>query len=169
MNTPPLPAAQATGLDWQCLRLQDMPPLALHRMLQARQQVFSIEQQCIYLDADDADEASWHLCAWAPGLQLRACARIVDPGVKYPEASIGRVITTQAARGTGLGRELLRRAIDHAGRLHPGVGLRISAQSHLVRFYGDFGFQAVGEPYLEDGIPHTEMLRAGDALSSNRA
>ena len=166
MSTRPLPPDIAPDLDWQCLRLQDMRPLALHRMLQARQQVFAIEQQSIYLDADAADEASWHLCAWAPGLQLRACARIVDPGVKYPEASIGRVITTQAARGTGLGRELLRRALAEAGRLHPGMGLRISAQSHLVRFYGDFGFQAVGEPYLEDGIPHTEMLRAGGRLSA---
>ncbi len=169
MSTPPAPADPAPGLDWQCLRLDAMQPLAVHRMLRARQQVFSVEQQCIYLDPDDADEASWHLCAWAPGLQLMACARIVDPGVKYPEASIGRVITAQAARRTGLGRQLLHRAIAQASQQHPGIGLRISAQSYLVRFYGDFGFQVVGEPYLEDGIPHTEMLRAGEAPTASQA
>ena len=168
MNTRPAPADPTPGLDWQCLRLEQMQPLSLHRMLRARQQVFSVEQQCIYLDPDEADEASWHLCAWAPGLQLMACARIVDPGVKYPEASIGRVITAQAARGTGLGRELLRRAIAHASRQHPGLALRISAQSYLVRFYGDFGFRVVGEAYLEDGIPHTEMLRAWEAPATGQ-
>ncbi len=162
MNPPhdgPLPGP----LDWQCRRLDALQPLALHRILRARQEVFAIEQNCVYLDADSADESSWHLAAWAPGLVLMAYARVVDPGVKYREASIGRVITPAVARGRGLGRELVRRAIAHAASQWPGVGIRISAQSRLEAFYAGFGFVAEGEPYLEDGIWHTEMLRPPSA------
>lgn len=158
MNEHPAPQPTAP-LDWQCLRLEALLPLALHRILRGRQEVFAIEQNCIYLDADAADEASWHLAAWAPDWTLMAYARIVDPGVKYPEASIGRVITPAIARGRGLGRELVRRAIDHAGQVYPGCGIRISAQSRLEAFYAGFGFAVVSERYLEDGIWHTEMLR----------
>ena len=89
-----------------------------------------------------------------------AYARVVHPGWKYAEPSIGRVITIAPARGTGLGRELVRRAIAHCGAVFPGQGIRISAQTRLEPFYVEVGFIAVGPPYLEDGIPHTEMLRA---------
>ena len=163
MSNLPLPSSKLPppSIEWQCLRLGDMQPLALHRMLRARQEVFVLEQNCVYLDADDADEQAWHLAGWAADWQLMACARIIAPGVKYPEASIGRVLTARAARGSGLGRELLHRAIERAAALHPGMGLRISAQRYLTRFYGDFGFVVAGEPYLEDGIAHVEMFRVG--------
>ena len=82
----------------------------------------------------------------------------MQPGRKYAEPSIGRVITTATARGTGLGRELVQRAIGVRRDL-PGARIRISAQTRLERFYAEFGFVAVGAPYLEDGIAHTEMLR----------
>lgn len=162
MNMPPSPAT-LPPLDWQCRRLEALAPLALHRILRARQEVFAIEQDCIYLDADAADESSWHLAAWAPGTTLMAYARVVDPGIKYAEASIGRVITPSAARGRGLGRELVRRAIEQAAQAWPGMGIRISAQSRLEAFYAGFGFEAASERYLEDGIWHTEMLRAAVA------
>jgi ElaA protein len=84
----------------------------------------------------------------------------VHPGLKYAEPSIGRVITTAPARGTGLGRELVQRAIAHCRAVFPGQGIRISAQTRLERFYAEAGFVAVGAPYMEDGIPHTEMLLA---------
>lgn len=155
-------AANSVLVDWQCLRLRDLPALALHRIMRARQEVFVIEQQCIYLDADTADESSWHLTGWAVDGQVMAYARLVDPGIKYAETSMGRVITTARSRGTGMGRELVRRAVAHASLAYPGVALRISAQSRLERFYAGFGFATVGERYLEDGIPHTEMLRAPD-------
>jgi ElaA protein len=151
---------EASAANWQCQRLEALAPRALHRILQARQEVFVLEQDCAYLDADSADDASWHLAAWAPDLRVMAYARVVDPGVKYAEASIGRVLTARQARGTGMGRELVRRAIEHAKLAYPGVGLRISAQSRLEGFYGDFGFTVVGVPYLEDNILHTEMLLA---------
>lgn len=154
----PTPEHPTPSLDWQSHRLESLTPLAVHRILRARQEVFAIEQNCIYLDADDADESSWHVAAWAPGLTLMAYARVVDPGIKYAEASIGRVITTAPARGRGLGRELVRRAIAQARRAYPGVGIRISAQSRLEAFYGEFGFGIASERYLEDGIWHTAML-----------
>jgi ElaA protein len=147
---------------WRACRLGDLSVLDLTRIYRARQEVFVIEQQCIYLDADGADERSHHLAAWSPQHELPlAYARLVEPGVKYAEPSIGRVITTAPARGTGLGRELMRRVLALAAHTYPGQAIRISAQSRLARFYGELGFVAVGTDYLEDGIPHVEMLRPG--------
>lgn len=145
---------------WRCCPFEALGARELQRIHRARQQVFVVEQNCVYLDADEADEVSWHLAAWRDGTaELLAYARIVPPGVKYAEASIGRVITSAAARGTGLGRELVRRAVEQAEAIFPGRGIRISAQAHLARFYASFGFASVGDEYLEDGIPHIEMLR----------
>jgi ElaA protein len=149
------------NLQWRAARLEALSPLELARIYRARQQVFCIEQQCIYLDADTADEHCFHLAAWSAAHDVPlAYARLVDPGVKYAEPSMGRVITSTAARGTGLGRELVRRMVALSAERHPGQGIRISAQSHLRRFYGEFGFEPLGEDYLEDGIAHVEMLRA---------
>lgn len=155
-------ASRTAELSWRCSRLADLGPVELTRIYRARQEVFVIEQQCIYLDADGADERSHHLAAWSPQHEMPlAYARLVEPGAKYAEASIGRVITTAPARGTGLGRELMRRALALAAEIYPGQAIRISAQSRLARFYGELGFVAVGADYLEDGIPHVEMLRPG--------
>ena len=149
-----------TGIDWRVCRFEELSVAELARIYRARQQVFSIEQQCIYLDADEFDEQSWHLAAWSAEHAVPlAYARLVSPGGKYAEPSMGRVITTAPARGLGLGRELVRRAVALCAQVHPGHGIRISAQERLARFYGELGFVAVGEPYIEDGIPHLEMLR----------
>lgn len=153
-------ASPATEVRWRCCAFDALAVAELDAIYRARQQVFVIEQGCAYLDADGADPQCWHLAAWsAAGSEPLAYARLVAPGVKYPEASIGRVITSSAARGTGLGRELVRRAVVEAEALFPGAGIRISAQAHLQRFYGAFGFLSVGDEYMEDGIPHIEMLR----------
>lgn len=146
-------------LRWTCARLDALSPTALQRIHVARQQVFVVEQACAFQDADAADEQAWHLCGWAADGALLAYARLVDPGVKYAEPSIGRVLTTAPARGTGLGRELVARAIAQAEALWPGCGIRISAQHRLERFYAQAGFQSIGAPYLEDDLPHVEMLR----------
>jgi ElaA protein len=149
-------------LRWRWCRFDELSVFELQAIYMARQQVFAIEQQCAYLDADGYDEASFHIAAWSGAHKVPlAYARVVHPGQKYAEPSIGRVITTGAARGSGLGRELVRRAIEGCVHAFPGQGIRISAQSHLERFYGGFGFVAAGEPYLEDGIRHTEMSRPG--------
>lgn len=153
-----IPPAHAE-LTWRCCAFDALSLRELQYILMARQQVFGLEQNCVYQDIDGCDETSHHLAAWSPREQMpMAYARLVDPGVKYAEPSIGRVVTTAAARGTGLGRELMRRAIAETRGLFPGQGIRISAQSRLEKFYATFGFDVVGESYLEDGIPHTEML-----------
>lgn len=147
-------------IDWRAGRFSELSPVELARIYRARQQVFVVEQQCIYLDADELDEVAWHIAAWSPAEVLPlAYARLVLPGAKYVEPAMGRVLTTSSARGSGLGRELVRRVIEHAELVFPGRALRISAQERLLRFYAEFGFVAVGAGYLEDGIPHVEMLR----------
>jgi ElaA protein len=117
--------------------------------------VFVVEQNCPYLDADGVDDIARHL--WAEqGGAIAAYLRIVPAGVKFAEVSIGRVITAPEARGTGLGRELMKRGIAAAGH----VPIRIGAQAHLEKFYGELGFQRASDVYDEDGIPHVEMTRA---------
>jgi len=149
-----------TPLSWRWCRFDELSVFELDAIYRARQQVFSVEQACVYLDADGFDAASWHLAAWSPvHKEPFAYARVVHPGQKYAEPSIGRVITTAPARGTGLGRELVRRAIVHCNNAYPDQAIRISAQTRLERFYAELGFVAAGAPYIEDGIPHTEMLR----------
>ncbi|WP_237058677.1 GNAT family N-acetyltransferase [Microbulbifer sediminum] len=148
--------------EWQWSRLDDLDRQQLYEILRERQAVFTVEQDCPYQDADGRDWTAWHLCSWDSGVpqpRLLAYLRLVDPGHKYTEPSIGRVLTTESARGTGLGRELMRRAVALSDRVHNHAAIRISAQLHLADFYREFGFEQVSEPYDEDGIPHIEMLR----------
>jgi ElaA protein len=146
---------------WRCCHFLELSNEELYQILKARQAVFIVEQNCPFLDADGVDHHCWHLAAWSndasPPLVL-AYARIVPPGMKYQEASIGRVITTSEGRGRGLGKELMRRAVEKTAELYPGLTVRIGAQQYLEKFYGAFGFQTVSEPYIEDGIPHVEMV-----------
>ncbi len=147
-------------IDWRICRFGALSPVELARIYRARQQVFTIEQQCIYLDADEYDEVSCHFAAWSSEHVLPlAYARLLNPGTKYAEPAMGRVLTTAPARGLGLGRDLVRRVIAYNAQTHPGLAIRISAQERLERFYADFGFSVVSASYLEDGIPHVEMLR----------
>jgi ElaA protein len=148
------------GLTWRWCRFDELSVFELEAIYMARQLVFSIEQQCAYLDADGYDKVAFHLAAWSAVHDAPlAYARVVHPGHKYPEPSIGRLLTTAAARGIGLGRELLARAIEQSSQAFAGHGIQISAQSRLEQFYLRAGFVVVGEPYIEDGILHTEMLR----------
>lgn len=154
-------------LDWRCIRLGALTPQELQRIHIARQQVFAVEQQCIFQDADDVDAHALHLGAWTPDGALLAYARIVDAGVKYREPSLGRVLTVASKRGSGLGHELLRRAVAACDAAHAGQPIRISAQLRLAGYYARAGFVRVGEPYLEDGQPHLEMLRPATSVSSS--
>jgi ElaA protein len=146
---------------WRFARLDGLTAREVHDILQARAAVFVVEQACVFQDVDGADPESWHLFARA-GDAIAAYCRLVPAGVKFREPSIGRVITTQAARGTGMGRELMGEALRRCSALWPGAAVRIGAQLYLERFYGEFGFARASEPYDEDGIPHIEMLRPGD-------
>jgi ElaA protein len=134
----------------------------------ARVEVFVMEQNCPFQDNDGADVHSWHLLGWdeANGArQLAAYCRIVDAGIKFAEPSIGRVVTPLAFRLQGYGKLLMAEAVQRHEGLYPGQPNRIGAQQRLARFYEEFGFRTVSDTYIEDGIPHVEMLRAGGETS----
>ena len=143
---------------WSWSRFEDLGLQDLYDLLAIRQRVFILEQGP-YLDADGLDQHSWHLLGRDEAGALVAYLRIVDPGHKYGEPSIGRVVTDATMRGSGLGRSLMAEGVAGCERIWPGRAVRISAQARLQRFYVAFGFEAVGETYLEDTIPHIEMLR----------
>jgi len=146
---------------WQFARFPELSPQDLHDILRARAAVFVVEQACAFQDVDGADPPSWHLFARdAATGAIAAYCRLIPAGVKFAEPSIGRVITTDIARGTGLGRALMEEALRRAETLWPSQAVRIGAQQRLERFYQSLGFTTASEPYDEDGIPHVEMLRA---------
>ena len=146
---------------WRLARFDELSAREVHDILQARSAVFVVEQDCVFQDVDGADPASLHLAGRDPAGVLLAYCRLIPPGIKFPEPSIGRVLTTGAARRKGLGRVLMAEAVRRAQGLWPGQALRIGAQLYLEAFYGEFGFAKCSEPYDEDGIPHIEMLREG--------
>jgi ElaA protein len=145
-------------LNWTWQRFADLGVENLYDALALRCRVFVLEQGP-YLDPDGVDRVSWHLLGRDAARVLHGYLRVVDPGVKYPEPSLGRVVTSPEVRGTGLGRRLVAEGVARCLAAWPGQGMRISAQAHLARFYGGFGFEAVGASYLEDNIPHLEMVR----------
>lgn len=145
-------------IHWHFAPFAELSALEVHDLLQARAAVFVVEQDCVFQDVDGADPACWHLLGRREGSLVAYC-RLVPPGVKYPEASIGRVLTAEAVRRSGAGRTLMAEALARAGRLWPGQAIRIGAQHYLERFYGTFGFVQASEPYDEDGIQHIEMVR----------
>jgi ElaA protein len=149
-------------VEWQWKRFAELTPAELYAFLAARAAVFVVEQRCAFQDLDFADECAWHLLGWSSANHARALAaylRLVDPGRKYAEPSIGRVLTTAPFRGLGLGREVMREGLARAAALYPGSPIRIGAQQRLERFYVELGFRTVSAPYDEDGIDHVEMLR----------
>lgn len=148
----------SVDLRFEWARLEDLSAPAFHAAMVQREAVFIIEQKCIFPDADAYDLQCWHLLAWA-GHDLAAYLRITDPGSKYPEPSLGRVLTNPAYRGKGLGQVLLTEALARCDQTWPGQANRIGAQHYLLKFYQSFGFEPVSEVYLEDDIPHIEMLR----------
>ena len=145
-------------MNWTWQRFEQLGVNNLYDALALRCRVFILEQGP-YLDPDGIDRQSWHLLGRDANGVLQAYLRVVDPGVKYVEPSIGRVITAPDSRGTGLGRVLFAKGVSRCAAVWPGQGIRISAQAHLERFYGTYGFERVGDGYLEDGIPHLEMLK----------
>lgn len=144
---------------WTCVPFAELGTQPLYDLLALRSQVFVVEQNCVFLDIDGLDPLTLHLLGTGDDGVLRAYARLIPPGVKAPDALIGRVVTAPAARGGGSGRALMAEAVAQCERLWPGHAVTLHAQAHLERFYGSFGFVPVGEPYIEDGIPHIEMRK----------
>lgn len=145
-------------MHWTWQRFEDLGVDNLYDAMQLRCRVFVLEQGP-YLDPDGVDRQSWHLLGRDDDGVLLAYLRLVDPGIKFEEPSIGRVVTAREVRGQGSGRALMVEGVAGCERLWPGRGVRISAQSRLERFYANLGFVRVGPDYLEDDIPHVEMLR----------
>ncbi|UGQ46281.1 GNAT family N-acetyltransferase [Massilia endophytica] len=149
-------------IEWQWQDFGGIPGKDLYEVLRQRQQVFVLEQKCLYPDIDGYDLDAHHLMAWRTvdgQRQLAAYLRCLAPGAKYAEMSLGRVLTTEAARGSGIGRQLIAEGIRRAEALHPGHRFRIGAQQYLEKFYASFGFRTVSDPYDEDGIMHIDMVR----------
>ncbi len=145
-------------VSWSVCRLNEMSPAELYALLDLRIRVFVVEQNCPYVETDGKDFHSTHLFARDGNDQILACLRVVDPGVSYEEVSIGRVATHPDARGKGLGHELMQRAMRMIEERFGPVPVRISAQEYLRSYYATYGFACVSDMYLEDDIPHIEML-----------
>lgn len=143
---------------WSWHRFSELDAAGLYAILALRQAVFAVEQACAYQDADGIDPHCWHLSGLDEQGRLLAYLRLVDAGVKYAEPSIGRVVTAPSVRRTGLGRELMTQGLAGHERWWPGRPNRISAQARLEAFYQGLGYRRQGDNYLEDGIPHLEML-----------
>ena len=147
-----------SSLTWRCQSFDELDTATLYAILHLRAEVFVLEQQCVYQDVDGKDPRAHHVSAW-DGKHLVAYARVLPPGVSFGEASIGRVVTSPQYRTIGAGRELVARSLEACEQVFGAQPIRIGAQSHLQRFYGSFGFVPCSAEYVEDGIPHVDMLR----------
>jgi ElaA protein len=157
-------------INWLLKKFDDLSPNELYAILQLRNEVFAIEQNCVYPDLDNKDQPAYHLMGWSKGLlsenndkadsyRLVAYTRIMPPGIAYPEPSIGRVVTSPFVRGKGIGRQLMEKSIEHIYKIYGTTPVKISSQLYLKRFYAELGFFPTGDVYLEDGIEHIKMVK----------
>lgn len=144
-------------IEWKYKKFDKLTNIELYDILKLRNTVFVVEQNCVYLDTDDKDLQSWHLLGYEQN-QIIAYLRILPPGLSYKEASIGRVVTHPHFRKNGYGIELMKTGIEKTLEQFNTYSIKISAQCYLLKFYSNLGFIAVGEEYLEDDIPHIEMI-----------
>lgn len=144
-------------MEWTYKFFDELTTTELYDILWLRSRVFVVEQNCVYLDTDYKDQKSYHLMGKINNI-LVAYVRILPPGLSYEEASIGRVITNPDFRGNGYGIDLMNLAIEKTLSQFNANSIKIGAQLYLHKFYSDLGFVQSGEEYLEDGIPHIEML-----------
>ena len=144
---------------WILKKFDELTAHELYSILQLRNEVFVVEQNCVYQDADNKDQASYHLTGWMND-RLIAYTRLLPRGIAYNDyVSIGRVVTSPSERGNGIGKELIQRSIEQLNNLFESVPIKIGAQIYLKKFYSEFGFQQTSDIYLEDGIEHIEMIR----------
>jgi ElaA protein len=165
-------SAAAPAWSWTWGRFDALTNHDVYDLLALRSQVFVVEQQCVFLDADTLDHQAWHLLARHDPTASRdghaalgAYLRCIDAGIKYDEPSIGRVIVSPGWRATGMGRSLMIEGIGRTRAIWPGRAIRIGAQARLERFYASLGFRREGSPYDEDGIEHVEMVLAPESAA----
>jgi ElaA protein len=143
---------------WYIKHFSELTTKELYHIIQLREDVFVVEQNCPYLDADGKDLDAFHIWCEDESKNILCTSRILKPGVSYPEVAIGRVCTSSKARGLKLGKEMMERCIAFIKQDLNQQMIRISAQTYLLKFYSDLGFHSTGKEYLEDNIPHVEML-----------
>jgi ElaA protein len=145
---------------WTWYLWEDLSPDVLYAFLRLRSAIFVVEQDCVFPEMDGRDPQCEHLCGTDAAGALVAYLRLVAPGVRTPEVALGRVVVARAARGTGLGRAVMREGLARCAQRYPGQPVKVSAQQHLEEFYRSLGFATVGAPYDEDGILHVDMVKA---------
>ncbi|MDR0265569.1 MAG: GNAT family N-acetyltransferase [Sphingobacterium sp.] len=147
------------ALQWNLKKFDELSNKELYRILKLRMEVFVLEQECLYPELDDKDFACLHLWAEQEG-SILAYTRLVPPGLSYPQASIGRVIVAEQARGTGLSQQLMISSIESVSKEFGVNDIQIGAQFHLKSFYEKLGFRQVSEPYPDYGILHIDMIKS---------
>lgn len=143
---------------WKIKKFEELSPHELYAILQLRNEVFVVEQNCVYQDADNKDPGCRHMMGWEDDW-LAAYTRILPPGPGSPIPSIGRVVVSPRIRKTGTGKLLMEKSIQAIENLFGKTPILIGAQLYLKDFYESIGFQQSSEVYTEDGIPHIEMIR----------
>jgi len=146
-------------INWSFKQFDNLTPHELYSVLQLRNEVFVVEQNCVFQDADNKDQPSHHLMGWDNNM-LVAYSRIVPLGIAYDSfPSIGRVVTSPKTRRTGMGKILMHQSIEELQKLFGESSIKLGAQLYLKKFYESFGFVQSSDVYMEDGIPHIEMIR----------
>jgi ElaA protein len=146
-------------MHWEWCKFADLGSYKLYAVLTLRVQVFVVEQTCPYQETDGLDQQSMHLMGWQDN-QLVAYARVLPLDLYQPGVvSLGRVVVAKEARGLGLGKQLVKKALAFLEVQHNTAAIKIAAQYYLENFYREFGFVSVGKPYNEDGILHIAMLK----------
>jgi ElaA protein len=146
-------------IQWLLKKFEELTPYQIYTILQLRNEVFVIEQNCVFQDADDKDQNSFHLMG-SYNNKLVAYTRLVPPGEIYEQPSIGRVVTSSSVRGSGVGKELMQQSINAVHRLFGIQPIKIGAQLYLKKFYASLGFEQTSNVYLEDGIEHIYMIKS---------
>ena len=139
--------------------------MSFYNILKLRNAIFIVDQQCVFADIDGRDQTYCYHFFYTLNGQIIAYARIFGPGQIYKEPCLSRVCTSLDQRGKGIGKELMKRALDEMSRLFPGQSIRIDAQLYLKAFYESFGFKIDRDPYMEDGIEHIQMIKKELELS----
>jgi ElaA protein len=145
-------------MQWILKSFNDLTPKELYKILQLRDEVFIVEQNCPYQDCDNKDLYAWHLMGMQED-KLLAYSRLLAPGISYSESSIGRIVSSPSARKTGIGKKLMLESIEQIKNLFQTDIIRIGAQLYLQKFYESFDFVKDSDTYLEDNIPHIIMLK----------
>lgn len=144
-------------MEFKIKQFSDLKKEELYKIIKTRIDIFVIEQNCPYQECDNKDQASWHLY-YPVEDEIAAYLRIIPAGISYKEPSIGRVLVKKEYRRDGLGLKMMKKAKSFIKNSLDENKIRISAQEYILNFYKDLGFKVISDRYLEDGIPHYEML-----------